>query len=67
MRINHALLCALGVGHSSLTTVVEESDKAGFASKLTGAGGGGCAITVIRNNEDEGAPFSVKGLTDKLE
>lgn len=47
MNINHELLCSLGVGHPSLTIVCQQSREAGFASKLTGAGGGGCAITLL--------------------
>jgi len=43
-NINHNLLCALGVSHPSLDTIVAEANKAGFPSKLTGAGGGGCAL-----------------------
>lgn len=48
MTINHGLLCALGVGHPALTKVVETSARhGGMACKLTGAGGGGCAITLL--------------------
>jgi hypothetical protein len=44
MAMNHGLLCAVGVGHPALSAVVAEAADAGFACKLTGAGGGGCAI-----------------------
>jgi mevalonate kinase len=48
MNINHDLLCALGVGHPSLTAVRETSTSCGGrACKLTGAGGGGCAVTLL--------------------
>jgi GHMP kinases C terminal len=46
-RLNHHLLCALGVGHPSLSAVVNASEECGMACKLTGAGGGGCAITLL--------------------
>lgn len=62
MTMNHQLLCAVGVGHPALTAVVEAAATAsaasnssggssgdrgdGFAAKLTGAGGGGCAIVL---------------------
>lgn len=62
MTMNHHLLCAVGVGHPALTAVVEAAAAAssaaggsagngngtgeGFAAKLTGAGGGGCAIVL---------------------
>jgi mevalonate kinase len=43
---NQLLLTELGVGHPALTQVCEISKKEGFSSKLTGAGGGGCALTL---------------------
>lgn len=46
-RINHQLLCALDVSHSSLEAVVKASESEGLSCKLTGAGGGGCAITLL--------------------
>lgn len=46
MRVNHHLLCALGVGHPHLETVRAVCATFGFPCKLTGAGGGGCAIAL---------------------
>lgn len=43
----HRLLCALGVGHASLETVCTLAAGEGVMSKLTGAGGGGCAISLL--------------------
>ena len=51
-RINQDLLNAIGVGHPSLNSVAEHSRAQGFACKLTGAGGGGCAITLLDNSEN---------------
>jgi mevalonate kinase len=45
--INHHQLVALGVSHSALDAVAAASGKLGMACKLTGAGGGGCAITLV--------------------
>lgn len=47
VRLNHSLLNALGVGHPALEAVVGDAGAQGFASKLTGAGGGGCALTLL--------------------
>ncbi|CAM9888428.1 unnamed protein product, partial [Phaeothamnion confervicola] len=47
MTVNHHLLCALGVGHESLDRAVAVSARHGAACKLTGAGGGGCAIALV--------------------
>lgn len=46
MRLNHSLLNAIGVGHAALDAVVGAAAEKGFACKLTGAGGGGCAVVL---------------------
>ncbi len=49
MSINHGLLASLGVSHPRLERVRELVDHAGIGwTKLTGAGGGGCAITLLK-------------------
>ena len=45
--MNHHLLNSIGVGHPSLDKVHHMTSEIGLASKLTGAGGGGCAIALI--------------------
>jgi len=46
--LNHYLLNSLGVGHPALEKVREITMQHGLHTKLTGAGGGGCAFTLIR-------------------
>jgi mevalonate kinase len=49
MSVNHGLLTALGVSHPKLERLRYLVDQAGVGwTKLTGAGGGGCAITLLR-------------------
>jgi mevalonate kinase len=49
ITINHGLLVALGVSHPKLERIRALIDHAGIGwTKLTGAGGGGCAITIIK-------------------
>jgi mevalonate kinase len=49
IRINHGLLVSLGVSHPKLDRIRELVDHAGIGwTKLTGAGGGGCAITMMK-------------------
>ncbi|KAK4449196.1 hypothetical protein QBC34DRAFT_449125 [Podospora aff. communis PSN243] len=49
MNINHGLLVSLGVSHPRLERVRELVDHEGIGwTKLTGAGGGGCSITLLR-------------------
>ncbi|ELQ35868.1 mevalonate kinase [Pyricularia oryzae Y34] len=49
MGMNHGLLVSLGVSHPRLERVRELVDHEGIGwTKLTGAGGGGCSITLMR-------------------
>ncbi|CUM65242.1 uncharacterized protein PRCAT00002874001 [Priceomyces carsonii] len=49
--INHGLLAALGVSHPALEKIKIIGDEFAVGStKLTGAGGGGCAITLIKED-----------------
>lgn len=49
MSVNHGLLSSLGVSHPKLERLRYLVDQAGVGwTKLTGAGGGGCAITLLR-------------------
>lgn len=53
MTINHGLLVSLGVSHPRLERVRELVDHQGIGwTKLTGAGGGGCSITLLRPGVD---------------
>ncbi|KAK8845447.1 cystathionine beta-lyase [Kwoniella newhampshirensis] len=49
IKENHSHLVNLGVSHPSLDMIVAATaaEPFGLASKLTGAGGGGCAVTLI--------------------
>lgn len=46
--MNQHHLNALGVGHASLDRLCQVTTAHGLHSKLTGAGGGGCGITLLR-------------------
>lgn len=45
------MLTELGVGHAVLDNVCKITAQFGLHSKLTGAGGGGCALTLLSNSE----------------
>jgi mevalonate kinase len=47
---NQVLLNGLGVGHPILDTVCKVTAQFGLHSKLTGAGGGGCALTLLSDS-----------------
>ncbi|KAI7905455.1 mevalonate kinase-like protein [Cokeromyces recurvatus] len=50
VTLNHCLLDGLGVSHPSLEKVREITAQFGLKTKLTGAGGGGCSVTFIRDS-----------------
>ncbi|KAE8344277.1 hypothetical protein BDV24DRAFT_21114 [Aspergillus arachidicola] len=65
IRINHGLLVSLGVSHPRLERIRELVDFANIGwTKLTGAGGGGCAITLLRPDAD---PSAIRQLEEKLD
>lgn len=47
MEMNQGLLQCMGVSHSAIETVLRTTLKYKLASKLTGAGGGGCVLTLL--------------------
>nr|AZB52798.1 mevalonate kinase [Centranthera grandiflora] len=47
MEMNQGLLQCMGVGHSSIETVIRTTVKYKLSTKLTGAGGGGCVLTLL--------------------
>ncbi|KAL1985239.1 hypothetical protein VTN96DRAFT_8155 [Rasamsonia emersonii] len=64
-RINHGLLVSLGVSHPRLERIRELIDYGNIGwTKLTGAGGGGCAITLLRPDADKDA---IRELEAKLD
>ncbi|KAJ6631005.1 cystathionine beta-lyase [Mycena sp. CBHHK59/15] len=52
---NHQHLVTLGVSHPSLETIraTTASHPYGLSTKLTGAGGGGCAVTLVPDDFEE--------------
>ncbi|CAH3021968.1 unnamed protein product, partial [Porites evermanni] len=56
--LNQQLLVTLGVSHSSLDELCCVTSKYGLHSKLTGAGGGGCAFTLV-------TPGNIKGTESR--
>lgn len=52
---NHSHLVSLGVGHAALEAIKAKTGEQpwGLHTKLTGAGGGGCAVTIIPDGASE--------------
>lgn len=56
IRINHGLLVSLGVSHPKLEKIKALTDTYDVGwTKLTGAGGGGCAFTLLKPNVKKAA------------
>uniref|UniRef100_A0A1D1ZBR8 Mevalonate kinase n=1 Tax=Anthurium amnicola TaxID=1678845 RepID=A0A1D1ZBR8_9ARAE len=47
MEMNQGLLQCMGVSHASIESVLRTTLKYKLTSKLTGAGGGGCVLTIL--------------------
>ena len=63
-NVNHGLLVSLGVSHPKLELIREMVDYSGIGwTKLTGAGGGGCAITLLKPGT---SPNDIKDLDNKF-
>ncbi|KAI9870649.1 MAG: Mevalonate kinase [Pleopsidium flavum] len=65
INMNHGLLVSLGVSHPKLERIRELVDDTDIGwTKLTGAGGGGCAITLLKPSTPS---ISLKDLESKLD
>ncbi|KAM5193827.1 mevalonate kinase [Mantella aurantiaca] len=58
--INQHHLNVIGAGHPSLDRLCQVTTSHGLHSKLTGAGGGGCAITLLRPDVDQSVVEAAK-------
>lgn len=67
--MNQSLLCALGVSHPSLNSITNLTThlykELKCSTKLTGAGGGGCAFTFIE--DDDSCDDDVAKNNDNIE
>jgi len=53
IKKSQKLLNEIGAGHPSIDLICKISEKYNLQSKLTGAGGGGCTITLLNNSNSE--------------
>ncbi|KAJ3229103.1 hypothetical protein HDU81_005658 [Chytriomyces hyalinus] len=63
IQMNHGILTAFGVSHPTLETIVNITTKHGLSTKLTGAGGGGCSLTLVPEGRQKIAVDAVRELT----
>ena len=62
---NQRLLDALGVGHEAISQVAALTAARGLHTKLTGAGGGGCVITLLPQERGEEAVRELQQAIDE--
>jgi mevalonate kinase len=61
--MNQALLNGIGVGHAVLDRVCDVARAAGFpGAKLTGAGGGGCALVLLPSDQHTNSTALIQAL-----
>lgn len=63
VQMNQSLLNCLGVGHPQLDRVVAMAASYGLAAKLTGAGGGGCALVLCHVGTRDALGSSGEGVS----
>ncbi|XP_020525443.1 mevalonate kinase isoform X2 [Amborella trichopoda] len=56
MEMNMGLLQSMGVSHASIEMVLQTTLKYKLTSKLTGAGGGGCVLTLLPSYHGNHSP-----------
>ena len=66
IAVNHDLLGKLGVSTEKLNKIVEIAGSEGCPAKLTGAGGGGCAIVILPPNWENDLPELKQSLYKKF-
>lgn len=68
VRLNHGLLVSLGVSHTSLEKIrIASQDLDLGETKLTGAGGGGCGITLVKTGVEETSVSSFRSALPDYE
>ncbi|EDS42994.1 mevalonate kinase [Culex quinquefasciatus] len=58
VSINGNLLRAIGVSHPSLERIFRLAEESGFSAKLTGAGGGGCALVFLPQDYESSKEYA---------
>lgn len=64
MLRNHDLLKQIGVSTEKIDLLVNEAKKTSHGAKITGAGGGGCAISLVDNSNIDSTFNTLKKISD---
>ena len=64
MLKNHDLLKQIGVSTEKIDFMVNEAKKTSYGAKITGAGGGGCTISLVDNSNMSNTLSNLKKISD---
>jgi len=64
MLKNHDLLKQIGISTEKIDLMVEEAKKTSYGAKITGAGGGGCIISLVDDSNSEDTLNNLRKISD---
>ena len=64
MLKNHDLLKQIGISTEKIDLLVEEAKKTSYGAKITGAGGGGCIISLVDDSNSENTLNNLRKISD---
>lgn len=64
MLQNHDLLKQIGISTEKIDLLVEEAKKTSYGAKITGAGGGGCIISLVDDSNSEDTLNNLRKISD---
>lgn len=64
MLRNHDLLKQIGISTEKIDFLVNEAKKTSYGAKITGAGGGGCIISLVDNSNMDNTLSNLKKISD---
>ena len=64
MLKNHDLLRQIGISTEKIDLLIKEAKKTSYGAKITGAGGGGCTISLVDNSNSEDTLNNLRKISD---
>ena len=64
MLKNHDLLKQIGISTEKIDLLVQEAKKTSYGAKITGAGGGGCVISLVDNSNSNDTLNNLRKIGD---
>ncbi|MDE1845078.1 MAG: mevalonate kinase [Thaumarchaeota archaeon] len=64
MLKNHDLLKQIGISTEKIDLLVQEAKKTSYGAKITGAGGGGCVISLVDNSNSKDTLDNLRKISD---